>query len=66
MVQTNLKNFGRAVLQGVVVFIATYGGSLLTTIPVSIGQVSVMSVLTFIVSWCQHSVVTPAGSSIVK
>lgn len=63
--QSGLKNFGTALLHGVIVFIATYGGALVTTIPISVGQATVMSILSAIVSWAKNSITTPSGSTVV-
>lgn len=64
--KTSLGNFGKGILQGVIVFVATYGSSLIGIIPHNITTISVGSVLAFIVSWAAHSIITPAGSTVVK
>lgn len=64
--QSAIGNFGKGVLSAVIVFIATYGGALIGSIPVTIGHITLVSVLAGIVAWAQHSVATPAGSRVVK
>lgn len=65
-VQSGLKNFGRALLHGIIVFVATTGGAWIAGVPVSIGSVTLISLLTGIVSWCQHAIATPSGSTVVS
>lgn len=63
--QTGLLNFGRAVLHVVIVFIATYGGALAMGIPANIGSITLISLVAGIVSWAQHSIATPSGSTVI-
>lgn len=63
--QTFLWNTSRAVLHGVIVFVATEGGALIAGIPVNIGHITLVSLLTALVSLAQHSLATPAGSTVL-
>ena len=62
---TKLNNLGKGVLHGVLLFVALYGASLVHLIPSNIIDFSVGSLLALIISFAQHSVSTPAGSTVV-
>lgn len=64
--QTNLKNFGKGLINAAILFIALYGAGLVHLIPINILNISLGSAIAFLISWAQHSVVTPAGSTLIK
>jgi hypothetical protein len=66
MVTTGLGNFGKGFLHGLAFLIVVGGAALVKFIPASVMQVTVGSVITWIIAWAGHALATPAGSRISR